>query len=53
VRSRCDVLNEEIGVHFMVYDYDDLRGALLPDTRGLPWRGDAEAVRRLVNSLDG
>ena len=53
VRSRSDVLNEEIGVHFMVYDYDDLRGALLPDTHGRPWRGDTEAVRRLVNSLDG
>ena len=53
VRSHCDVLNEEIGVHFMVYDYDDLRGALLPDTHGRPWRGDTEAVRRLVNCLDG
>jgi len=53
VRSRCEVLNEEIGVHFMVYDYDDLRGALLPDTRGRSWRGDTEAVRRLVDSMDG
>ena len=53
VRSRCEVLNEEIGVHFMVYDYNDLRGALLPDTYGRPWRGDTEAVRRLVDSTDG
>jgi len=53
VRSRCDVLNEEIGVHFMVYDYDDLRGALLPDTHGRPWRGDIDAVRRLVDSTHG
>ena len=53
VRSRCEVLNEEIGVHFMVYDYNDLRGALLPDTYGRSWRGDAEAVRRLVDSTDG
>ena len=53
VRSHCDVLNEEIGVHFMVYDYDDLRGALLPDTHGRPWRGDTEAVRRLVDSSHG
>ena len=53
VRSRCDVLNEEIGVHFMVYDYDDLRGALLPDTHGRHWRGDTEAVRRLVDSSHG
>jgi hypothetical protein len=53
VRSHCDVLNEEIGVHFMIYDYDDLRGALLPDSHGRPWRGDTDAVRRLVNSSDG
>ena len=53
VRSRCPALNEEIGVHFMVYDYNDLRGALLPDTHGRPWRGDTEAVRRLVDSMDG
>ena len=52
VRSRCEVLGEEIGVHLMVYDYDDLRGALLPDAHGLPWRGDTEAVRRLVDSQD-
>jgi hypothetical protein len=52
VRSRCDVLGEEIGVHFMVYDYDDVRGALLPDANGLAWRGDTEAVRRLVDSAN-
>ena len=53
VRSRCPVLNEEIGVHFMVYDYDDLRGALLPDAHGRAWRGDTEAVQRLVDSTNG
>jgi hypothetical protein len=52
VRSRCDALNEEIGVHFMVYDYDDVRGALQPDDKGRAWRGNTEAVRRLVDSPD-
>ncbi len=52
VRSRCNVLNEEIGVHFMVYDYDDVRGALQPDDKGRAWRGNTEAVRRLVDSVD-
>jgi hypothetical protein len=52
VRSRCNVLNEEIGVHFMVYDYDDVRGALQPDDKGRTWRGNTEAVRRLVDSVD-
>jgi hypothetical protein len=52
VRSRCNVLNEEIGVHFMVYDYDDVRGALQPDDKGRAWRGNTEAVRRLVDYAD-
>ncbi len=52
VRSRCVALNEEIGVHFMVYDYDDVRGALQPDDKGRAWRGNTEAVRRLVDSPD-
>jgi len=52
VRGRCNVLNEEIGVHFMVYDYDDVRGALQPDDKGRAWRGNTEAVRRLVDSVD-
>jgi hypothetical protein len=50
VRCRSDLLGEEIGVHFMVYDYDDLRGALLPDANGQAWRGDTQAVQRLVDS---
>jgi hypothetical protein len=52
VRSRCDALNEEIGVHFIVYDFDDVRGALQPDAKGRTWRGNTEAVRRLVDSVD-
>ena len=44
----CKNLKEEIGVHLMVYDYDDLRGALKPDVRGLTMRGDTAGVRRLL-----
>ena len=44
----CKNLREEIGVHLMVYDYDDLRGALKPDVRGLTMRGDTAGVRRLL-----
>jgi len=36
----------------MVYDYDDVRGALQPDDKGRAWRGNTEAVRRLVDSVD-
>ena len=46
----CKNLKEEIGVHLMVYDYDDLRGALKPDVRGLTVRGDIADVRRLLVS---
>jgi len=50
IHSRCPVLNEDIGVHLMVYDYDDLRGALLPDSRGRPMRGDIAGLRQLVDN---
>lgn len=45
--SRSPVLGEEIGVHLLIYDLDDLRGALRPDARGRAPRGDADAVRKL------
>ena len=53
LHSRCPGLGlhprgEEIGVHLMVYGYDDLRGALLPDLRGHPPRGDEASLRRLM-----
>ncbi len=44
----CKPLNENIGVHFMVYDHDDLRGALKPDAKGRKPRGDVAAVEKLV-----
>lgn len=47
--SLCPELGETIGIHLMIYDHDDLRGALLPrgaEARAL--RGDAKAVRKLL-----
>lgn len=41
-------LGEAIGVHLMIYDLDDLRGALRPDAQGRSPRGDLAAVRRLL-----
>ena len=32
----------------MVYDYDDLRGALKSDGQGRTQRGDIEALRKLL-----
>jgi hypothetical protein len=45
-------LGEMVGVHLMVYDHDDLRGALKPDSKGRVPRGDLAAVRRLVQEQD-
>ena len=38
-------LGEAIGVHLMIYDHDDVRGALKRDARGRAPRGDIAAVR--------
>lgn len=53
IHSRCPGLGqhpggEEIGVHLMVYGYDGLRGALLPDAQGQKQRGDLQALERLL-----
>lgn len=48
ISSFCKPLGESIGVHYLVYDADDLRGALKPDGRGRSQRGSLEAVRRLL-----
>ena len=37
-------------VHLSVLDHDDLRGALKPDARGRPQRGDLAALRRLART---
>ena len=41
-------LGEPIGIHLMIYDHDDVRGALRPDARGRSPRGDLAAVRALL-----
>jgi hypothetical protein len=48
VSSMSPELGEPIGVHLLVYDHDDLRGALKPDAKGRTPRGDLAAVRALV-----
>lgn len=46
ISSLCQPLGETIGVHLMVYDYDDLRGALKADGQGQSPRGDIAALRQ-------
>ena len=48
VHSFCEGLKEEVGVHLMVYDHNDLRGALKPNAKGQTLRGDLAAVRRFL-----
>ena len=52
VSSLSPELGEHIGVHLLVYDLDDLRGALKPDSRGRLPRGDIAAVRALLEQPD-
>jgi hypothetical protein len=51
VASRA--LGEEIGVHLLIYDLDDLRGALKPDAQGRVPRGNMAALRRLIEKENG
>jgi hypothetical protein len=46
--SMSPELGEPIGVHLLVYDHDDVRGALRPDAKGRTPRGDIAAVRALL-----
>ena len=50
LHSFCADLGEEVGVHLLVNDYDDVRGALKPDAQGRPPRGDLAAVSRLLGA---
>ena len=49
VHAFSSELKEEVGVHLLVYDLDDVRGALRPDAKGRTPRGDLTAVRRLLH----
>ncbi len=48
IHSHCPDLGEMVGVHLLVHDFDELRGALKPDSRGRAWRGDAAALQAVL-----
>jgi len=48
ISSPCRELGENIGVHLLIHDHDDLRGALRPDARGRRARGDLGGLRALI-----
>lgn len=48
----CPELVGTVGIHLVICDRDDLRGALKPRTDGLPARGDMQALlRRLTEEV--
>jgi hypothetical protein len=46
----CRELGEAVTLFLHVRDLDDLRGALKPDAGGRTWRGDTQALKRLMDS---
>lgn len=47
----CPELHEHVGLHLLVYDLDDMRGAMRADSRGRRPRGDAAALRGLLHDV--
>lgn len=52
VQAWCEPLQEFIGLHLLMNDRDGIRGALQPDDRGRRLRGDARALRALMDNDD-
>ena len=48
ILTNCSDLQQKVLVHLMIYDLDDLRGALKPDMSGRTYRGDLNALKRLM-----
>ena len=52
ILSSCPGLSQKVLVHLMIYDLDDLRGALKPDGQGRTYRGDLAALQRLMKEIE-
>ncbi len=51
LRVRCEALQDWVMLHLVLHDLDDLRGALKPDAQGRRPRGDAAALRGLLDQF--
>lgn len=49
IHSLCQPLQETVGVHLLIYDHDDMRGALKSDAKGRKPRGDIAALKQLIS----
>lgn len=47
----CPGLSQRTLVHLMIYDRDDMRGALKTDSQGRSSRGDLTALKRLIEEV--
>jgi hypothetical protein len=52
VNLRCAAFDAYVGLHLLINDFDDLRGALLLDARGRRARGSTVDLRRLLHDGD-
>ena len=48
----CRELGETVGIHLSIYDLDDLRGALVRDSKNRPPRGNLNAIKRILSDKD-
>ena len=49
VQARSSELGGYVGVHLLIYDLDDQRGAMLADAQGRKPRGDTKALAALLH----
>jgi hypothetical protein len=50
VQIWCEDFQSYLGLHLLVNDLDGIRGALQSDAQGQRWRGDAKALRSLMDN---
>jgi hypothetical protein len=50
IQEHSPELNESVGIHLMIYDLDDIRGALRPNSKERVPRGNLDAVSAILRS---
>jgi hypothetical protein len=50
LQTKCNQLNEIIGIHVMIHDLNDERQLRAPLNQGVVWRGDATNLATLLQA---
>lgn len=50
IHAWSEELGEDIGIHLMIYEVNDLRRAPKTDSRGRPMRGNLQALEQLIGA---